>query len=171
MQITEVEAVFRSLKSELGLRPIWHQGDNQIRAHLFIAVLAYHAVHVIRTRLKLAGNNHCWASIRNRLQNWVRITTTIQEVAEGPTPNNSAGTQEACGMWVPPGPTGHVGKRPSKARASWRSGSYAAARRRSSKPNRRPSAAAGIGLTYSGQSFFRRLLASFAPGNCVSLSG
>ena len=81
LQITEVEAVFRSLKSELGLRPIWHQGDNQIRAHLFIAVLAYHAVHVIRTRLKLAGNNLCWASIRNRLQNWVRITTTIQEVA------------------------------------------------------------------------------------------
>ena len=59
LQITEVEAVFRSLKSELGLRPIWHQGDNQIRAHLFIAVLAYHAVHVIRTRLKLAGNNLC----------------------------------------------------------------------------------------------------------------
>ena len=81
LQITEVEAVFRSLKSELGLRPIWHQGDNPIRAHLFIAVLAYHAVHVIRTRLKLAGNNLCWASIRNRLQNWVRITTTIQEVA------------------------------------------------------------------------------------------
>ena len=73
--------MFRSLKSELGLRPIWHQGDNQIRAHLFIAVLAYHAVHVIRTRLKLAGNNLCWTSIRNRLQNWVRITTTIQEVA------------------------------------------------------------------------------------------
>ena len=49
--------MFRSLKSELGLRPIWHQGDNQIRTHLFIAMLAYHAVHVIRTRLKLAGNN------------------------------------------------------------------------------------------------------------------
>ena len=83
LQITEVEAVFRALKSELGLRPIWHQGDNQIRAHLFIAVLAYHAVHLIRTRLKMAGNNLCWDSIRNRLRNWVRITTTIQEVGAG----------------------------------------------------------------------------------------
>ena len=36
---------------------------------------------MIRTRLKLAGNNLCWASIRNRLQDWVRITTTIQEIA------------------------------------------------------------------------------------------
>ena len=59
LQITEVEAVFRSLKSELGLRPIWHRGDNQICAHLFIAVLAYLAVHLIRTRLKQAGNNLC----------------------------------------------------------------------------------------------------------------
>ena len=83
LQNTEVEAVFRSLKSELGLRPIWHQGDNQIRAHNFTALLAYHAVHVIRTRLKLAGSNLCWANIRNRLQNWVRITTTTQEVAAG----------------------------------------------------------------------------------------
>jgi transposase len=83
LQITEVESVFRALKGELGLRPIWHQHDNQIRAHLFIAVLAYHAVHLIRTRLKVAGNNLCWASIRNRLRNWVRITTTIQEVAAG----------------------------------------------------------------------------------------
>ena len=45
LQITEVEAVFRALKSELGLRPTWHQGDNQIRAHFLLAVLAYHAVH------------------------------------------------------------------------------------------------------------------------------
>ena len=83
LQIKKVEAAFRSLKSELGLRPIWHQDDNQNRAHPFIAVLAYHAVHQIRTHLKLAGDNLCRASIRNRLKNWVRITTTIQEVGAG----------------------------------------------------------------------------------------
>ena len=75
--------MFRALKSELGLRPIWHKGDNQICAHLFITVLAYHAVHLIRTQLKRDGNNLCWASIRNRLRNWVRITTTLQEVGGG----------------------------------------------------------------------------------------
>ena len=83
LQITEVEAVFRALKSELGLRPVWHKGDNQICAHLFITVLAWHAVHLIRTRLKRDGNNLCWAPIRNRPRNWVRITTTLQEVGGG----------------------------------------------------------------------------------------
>ena len=77
------EVGFRALESELGLRPIWHQGDNQIRAHLFITVLAYHAVHLIRTRLKMAGNDLCWASIRDRLRNRVRIAATIQEVGAG----------------------------------------------------------------------------------------
>ena len=41
-QPTEIEATFRSLKSEIGLRPIWHAKQERIRAHLFIAVLAYH---------------------------------------------------------------------------------------------------------------------------------
>ena len=83
LQITEVEAVFRALKSELGLRPIRHKRDNQICAHLFITVLAHHAVHLIRTQRKRDGNNLCWASIRNRLQNRVRITTTLQEEGGG----------------------------------------------------------------------------------------
>ena len=80
LQLTEVEAVFHALKGELGLRPVWHRIDKQVRAHLFLSALAYHAVHLIRTRLKQGGNNLSWDSIRNRLQNWVRITTTLQEV-------------------------------------------------------------------------------------------
>jgi len=50
--LTEVEAVFRSLKSELGLRPIFHQQTDRISAHLFISVLAYHLIQIIRFRLK-----------------------------------------------------------------------------------------------------------------------
>ena len=46
-------------------------------------MLAYHAEHPIRDRLKQAVNNLCWASIRNRLRNWVRITTTMQEFGAG----------------------------------------------------------------------------------------
>ena len=80
LQLTEFEAVFHALKGELGLRPVWHRLDKQVRAHLFLSALAYHAVHLIRTRLKQGGNNLSWDSIRNRLQNWVRITTTLQEV-------------------------------------------------------------------------------------------
>ena len=46
--LTDLEAVFRSLKSELGLRPIYHQKQSRIDAHLFIALLAYSLVHAIR---------------------------------------------------------------------------------------------------------------------------
>ena len=41
--LNEVEQTFRSLKTELGLRPIHHQLASRIKSHLFISVLAYHA--------------------------------------------------------------------------------------------------------------------------------
>ena len=77
-RLTDLENTFRQLKSELGLRPIWHSTDARISAHLFITVLAYHAVHLIRTRLR---NNDIYLrrnSIRNRMASWERVTTTQQ---------------------------------------------------------------------------------------------
>ena len=71
-------SIFRQLKSELGLRPIWHSTDARISAHLFITVLAYHAVHLIRTRLRNNDINLRWDSIRNRMDSWQRVTTTQQ---------------------------------------------------------------------------------------------
>ena len=79
-RLTEIEAPFRSLKSELGLRPIWHHKDERVSTHLFIAVLAYHGVHLIRTRLQARGIRLSWQSIRERLSTWVRITTTVRQV-------------------------------------------------------------------------------------------
>lgn len=77
-QLTEIEATFRSLKSEIGLRPIWHAKRDRIRAHLFIAVLAYHAVHLLRRRLAAHGIHDSWATIRRKLGAWVRLTTTLE---------------------------------------------------------------------------------------------
>ena len=48
--LTDIEAVFRSLKSELGLRPIFHHKQHRADGHLFISVLAYQAVQVLRAR-------------------------------------------------------------------------------------------------------------------------
>ena len=79
-RLTDIEEVFRELKGELGLRPIWHTREDRIQAHLFIAVLAYHAVQLIRTRLRAAGIALRWQSIRQRLRPWMRITTTLQTV-------------------------------------------------------------------------------------------
>ena len=78
-RLTEIEATFRSLKTELGLRPIWHVKHSRIAAHLFLAVLAYHGVHLIRTRLKARNIRLSWDGIRTRLRPWVRMTTTIRE--------------------------------------------------------------------------------------------
>ena len=42
--LTDLEAVFRSLKSELGLRPIYHRKPLRAEGHLFITVIAYQLV-------------------------------------------------------------------------------------------------------------------------------
>jgi len=41
IMLTELESVFRSLKTDLGLRPVFHRIDRRVEGHLFISVLAY----------------------------------------------------------------------------------------------------------------------------------
>jgi len=53
--LTDLESVFRSLKSELGLRPVYHQITDRVLGHLFITLLAYHLVHTIRYQIKTIG--------------------------------------------------------------------------------------------------------------------
>jgi transposase len=40
--LTNVEDAFRYLKSELNLRPMWHQKKTRVDAHLFNTILTYH---------------------------------------------------------------------------------------------------------------------------------
>jgi transposase len=52
IQLVEVEAAFKNLKDDLQLRPIYHQLEHRIEAHIFVAFLAY-CLHVtLRTKLK-----------------------------------------------------------------------------------------------------------------------
>ena len=53
MQLVEVEAAFKNLKGDLALRPIYHQREDRIQAHIFVAFLAY-CLHVT-LRAKLRG--------------------------------------------------------------------------------------------------------------------
>ena len=75
--LNDVEAVFRSLKSELGVRPIVHHKEVRADGHLFISVLAYQAIHVLRKRLKHTGNGASWSTIRNALRPLQRTTTSF----------------------------------------------------------------------------------------------
>jgi len=76
--LTDLESVFRSLKSELGLRPVFHSKELRSDGHLFITVLAYQCVQVIRTTLKKAGISDSWSHLRQTLSVQRRVTTSLR---------------------------------------------------------------------------------------------
>jgi transposase len=53
IQLTQIEAAFRSLKSDLGLRPIYHRLDRRVEAHIFVAFLAYCLQVTLKNRLQI----------------------------------------------------------------------------------------------------------------------
>lgn len=52
VQLTEIEAVFRALKSDLAIRPLYHQKDSRIEAHIFVSFLAYCLYITLGQRLR-----------------------------------------------------------------------------------------------------------------------
>ena len=77
--LTDLEAVFRSLKSELGLRPIYHSKAERSEAHLFLTLLAYQLVQVIRRRLRECGERASWTTLRRRLAGQQRVTAVFRQ--------------------------------------------------------------------------------------------
>jgi len=82
--LTDLEAVFRSLKSELGLRPVYHRTEGRVDGHLFITVLAYQLVQLIRRRLRQQGISDRWSTLRDILAGQCRVTATFRR-ADGRT--------------------------------------------------------------------------------------
>lgn len=76
--LTDLEAVFRSLKSELGMRPVYHQKTHRVEGHIFITLLAYNLVHQIRCQLKAQGIHDSWDKIRTTMSTQVRVTTSLR---------------------------------------------------------------------------------------------
>ena len=52
IQLTEVEQAFKELKSDLAIRPIYHQTDERIKAHIFVAFMAYCLQVTLKQRLR-----------------------------------------------------------------------------------------------------------------------
>ncbi len=75
--LTTIEDSFRSMKSELGLRPNYHKRDDTGTAHIFITVIAYHIIAGILKKLRANGINYSWRTIRNILSTQVRVTTSF----------------------------------------------------------------------------------------------
>lgn len=73
--IREIEATFRTLKTDLDLRPIYHKTDEASMAHLHLGLLAYWVVNTIRYQLKQKGIKNEWRDIV-RIMNTQKIVTT-----------------------------------------------------------------------------------------------
>lgn len=76
--IREIEATFRTLKTDLDLRPIYHKTDEASMAHLHLGLLAYWVVNTIRYQLKQKGIKNEWRDIV-RIMNTQKIVTTAMD--------------------------------------------------------------------------------------------
>ncbi len=52
IQLTEIEQAFKELKGDLAIRPIYHQLDHRIEAHIFVAFIAYCLQVTLKQRLR-----------------------------------------------------------------------------------------------------------------------
>ena len=79
MTLTRVEEAFRSLKSDLGARPVHHQLARRTEAHLFTALLAYHLLICIEYQLAGFGDRRQWQTIRKVLRTHQRTTIIMTD--------------------------------------------------------------------------------------------
>lgn len=79
MTLLQVESAFRCLKSDLGLRPIYHRKNHRTQAHLFIGVLAYHLLITLEHQLRKKGDHRRWSTIGKVLSTHQRSTVILTD--------------------------------------------------------------------------------------------
>jgi transposase len=82
--LTRAEAAFRTLKSPLGERPIFHHKEARVEAHIFLCVLAYHLLVSIEKTLLDAGVHTSWATVRETLKTH-QVNTIVLPAERGLT--------------------------------------------------------------------------------------
>ena len=65
IQLTEIEQAFKELKHDLAIRPIYHQRDDRIDAHIFVAFIAYCLQVTLKHRLRSLATTGCSGEIRH----------------------------------------------------------------------------------------------------------
>jgi len=75
--IREIESSFRTLKTDLDLRPVYHKTDQASMAHLHLGLLAYTVVNTIRHQLKQKNINDEWRNITRIMNTQKMVTTTM----------------------------------------------------------------------------------------------
>jgi len=77
MLLTRVENAFRDLKTPLEMRPVFHQLEHRVEAHIFLCVLAYHLLIAIENSLRERSDHRSWATIREILATHETLTTVL----------------------------------------------------------------------------------------------
>jgi len=77
-QLTEVERAFRNLKDPLSLRPIHHRTNHRVRAHIFVAALAFLLDRLLERRLKAAQANLSTGDAWSALETIRHVTFRVQ---------------------------------------------------------------------------------------------
>jgi hypothetical protein len=80
MQLTEVEAAFRSLKSELKIRPLFHQLERRVKAHVLVAFLGYALLVTLKHLLKRSASEHSPAQALKRLSELYSVDIVLPTV-------------------------------------------------------------------------------------------
>ena len=75
--LTRVEAAFKSMKSPLMERPIFHHLPNRTQTHIFLCVLAYHLLVAIEKRFLEQGLHTSWWTIRQQLSTHQVVTVVL----------------------------------------------------------------------------------------------
>jgi transposase len=73
IQLTELEAVFRTLKSELNLRPIFHRIQRRVEAHILIAFLGYCLWICLKQKLRAAAGSLTPAQVIQSLKQIILV--------------------------------------------------------------------------------------------------
>jgi transposase len=80
MQLTEVEAAFRTLKSELAIRPLFHQLERRVKAHVLVAFLGYALLVTLKHLLKRGGSEYSPANVLKRLAELYSVDIVLPTV-------------------------------------------------------------------------------------------
>jgi Transposase DDE domain len=82
IQLTDVEAAFRIQKSELGIRPVWHQRADRVQAHILICFLAYVLWKTLEQWQRRAGLGQSPRTVLNELQR-IQSTDVVLPTEDG----------------------------------------------------------------------------------------
>ena len=104
-QLWQVEAIFRTMKSVLDTRPIYHQNDDTIRGHVFCSFLALLLRYELERRLEQRGIKLEWTDVIRDLDRLQQIEVLIEQkkyLLRTETRGTVAKVFQACGVALPP---------------------------------------------------------------------